>query len=58
MTDALFSQEWGIPSYWMDDKGRLVQRLNGQTKTGRMVNGRFVADLDQGDTLHDPCGDM
>lgn len=58
MTDALSTQEWGIPYYWMDAKMRLVQRLNGQTRTGRMIDGRFVPDIDQGDTLHDPCGDM
>ena len=58
MTDVLSSHEWGIPYYWMDDKGRLVQRLNGQTRTGAFIDGRFVADTDQGDTLHEPCGDM
>lgn len=58
MTSIHLHQEWGVPYYWMDDKGRLVQRLNGRETTGRMIDGRFVEDAEQGDTLHDPCGDM
>ena len=52
------AEEWGVPYYWMDDTMRLRQRLNGRETTGRMIDGRFVEDVDQGDTLHDPCGDM
>ncbi|UTC28393.1 hypothetical protein GURKE_03730 [Brevundimonas phage vB_BpoS-Gurke] len=43
MTDVLFHEEWGIPYYWIED-GQLVQRLNGVTRVGAFVDGRFVAE--------------
>ncbi|UTC28539.1 hypothetical protein MARCHEWKA_00100 [Brevundimonas phage vB_BpoS-Marchewka] len=58
MTEPVYREAWGVPYYWLDHQLRVVRRLNGQTTTGRFRDGRFVEDLDQGDTLHDPCGDM